>query len=592
MAKTSEIDGGSVPRRPDDERRSPPSGGPRAPAGGGGSRGASEPDSESGEGVARAALLAAGDLAFCWEFRNDGLTWCGDVARVFGATAIASLTTGAELESCIHPEDWPRRQRAFADHLAGGRPIDCEYRVRRQDGSFVWVHERARLDNPSVPARLSGTLRPIDRRKQAETLLEQRANYDELTGHFNKARLRETLHAQLAYCERYGVAGGYLALGLDKLSMINDGFGHEAADAVIVAAGRRLERCLRATDTIGRLGSDRFGIVLARCDETGLTSAAEKILEAFRAEPLDTPFGPLRLTVSLGGVAIPGFVRTAQEAMAGAESALRQAKLSGRNCFLRYEMSAEDRDRQRHDIEVGNAVLHALQEDRILLAYQPVVCSRTQAVQYYETLLRMIDGDGETVAAGRFVPILEKLGLIRPLDQRALELAVGALRRNPSVHLAVNVSSLTVIDPTWMRTLLALLKGRPDVAGRLTVEITETAALEDFEVTARFVSAVRDLGAKVALDDFGSGYTSFRHMKALTVDVVKIDGTFVSGIAESTDNQIFVRTLIRLAEGFGLKTVAECIETAEEAAILAEEGVDFLQGWHFGRPALTPPWET
>ena len=156
--------------------------------------------------------------------------------------------------------------------------------------------------------------------------------------------------------------------------------------------------------------------------------------------------------------------------------------------------------------------------------------------------------------------------------------------------MAVNVSSLTVTDPAWLRTLVSLIKGRSDVAKRLTIEITETAALEDFDVTARFVSSVRDLGCKVALDDFGSGYTSFRHMKSLTVDVVKIDGAFVTDVATNRENQMFIRTLLGLAEGFGLQTVAECIETEEEATILTKEGANFLQGWYFGRPEVTPAW--
>ena len=189
-----------------------------------------------------------------------------------------------------------------------------------------------------------------------------------------------------------------------------------------------------------------------------------------------------------------------------------------------------------------------------------------------------------------FVPIAEKLGMVRLLDLRALELAVAELTAYPQVSVAVNVSSLTVTDPAWMRKLMGLIRGRPTIAKRLMVEITETAALEDSEVTSRFVAAVRGMGCKVALDDFGSGYTSFRHMKSLTVDVVKIDGAFVTDIEKNVENQVFIKTLMSLADGFGLQTVAECIETESEARILAAEGADFLQGWHFGKPVIEPPW--
>jgi EAL domain-containing protein (putative c-di-GMP-specific phosphodiesterase class I) len=134
------------------------------------------------------------------------------------------------------------------------------------------------------------------------------------------------------------------------------------------------------------------------------------------------------------------------------------------------------------------------------------------------------------------------------------------------------------------------VKGRPEIAQRLIVEITETVAIQDIDETAKFVAAVRDLGCRVALDDFGAGYTSFRNLKALDVDCVKIDGSFVKGLSENVDNQLFVRTLLGLAEGLGLKTVAECVETAADAALLARRGVRYLQGWYFGKPTLERPW--
>jgi len=173
---------------------------------------------------------------------------------------------------------------------------------------------------------------------------------------------------------------------------------------------------------------------------------------------------------------------------------------------------------------------------------------------------------------------------------RALELAVEELSAYPELSLAVNVSGHTTSDRNWLRTLGTLVRGIPEVARRLTVEITETVALQDIDETARFVRKLRDLGCRVSLDDFGAGYTSFRNLKALEVDCVKIDGSFVRGLSENVDNQLFVRTLLGLAEGLGLVTVAECVETAPEAALLTRRGVRFLQGWHFGKPEIDRPW--
>jgi EAL domain-containing protein (putative c-di-GMP-specific phosphodiesterase class I) len=198
--------------------------------------------------------------------------------------------------------------------------------------------------------------------------------------------------------------------------------------------------------------------------------------------------------------------------------------------------------------------------------------------------------DGTIAPAGSFIPVVEQTGLMRLLDRRVLEMAMGELTRWPDVRLAINISGLTAGDPSWLRALSGTLKTRPDLAKRLTVEITETVAIQDIDETAKFVAQVRELGCRVSLDDFGAGYTSFRNLKAIAVDSVKIDGSFVRGVANNVDNQLFIRTLLGLADGFGLETVAECVESVQEAQHLARKGVKLLQGYLFGTPSVERPW--
>jgi EAL domain-containing protein (putative c-di-GMP-specific phosphodiesterase class I) len=223
-------------------------------------------------------------------------------------------------------------------------------------------------------------------------------------------------------------------------------------------------------------------------------------------------------------------------------------------------------------------------------AYQPIVDARTREPVHYECLLRMVEPTGGIVAAGSFMPAIEDLGMIRPIDRLGFEMAVRDLTAHPSVRLAVNVSGLTTSDRAWLRTAVAVLRNKPDIAERLTIEITETAGLEDIDACARFVATLRDLGCLIALDDFGAGYTSFRHLKQLAVNMVKIDGSFVRNIADNPDNLVFVRTLIDLARNFNLETVAECVETEEEARLLTAEGIDYLQGYAFGKPSMEMRW--
>ncbi len=541
----------------------------------------------------RVAIEASGDLVYDWDLATDRIDWFGQVAAVFGQKSSAMPLSGDQLNGRINPEDLPVRMQTLSEHFAGTCGYDCEYRVRSSTGEFHWVHDRGavELSSNGTPVRLSGTLRLITQRKQHEAHLEQLANYDELTGQFNKLRLREALEYSLACAQRYDQPGAFLAIGIDQLDRINTAYGYAVGDRVLVEISQRLDHCLRGTDVIGRLGSDRFGVVLSTCPEVEAVAIAERIVQAARQTPVIVAGERIHGTISVGVVHFPEQSKTSFDVIAKAEGALLKAKSNGRDCVESYRLTDQQRDSCRANMELGEQVTQAIKDERLVFAYQPIVDAVSHEVKYYECLLRMYGPDGEVIAAADFVPVVERLGMMRALDRRALDLALDDLDRYPNIELAVNISGVTVADRGWFRALVARLADRPDMARRLIVEITETAALHDIDDSARFVSAVRDLGCKVAVDDFGAGYTTFRHLKALTVDVVKIDGSFVRNLAHSADNQLFVRNLLSLARAFNLSTVAECVETAEDAAILTAEGIDLLQGYYFGKPEISPSWK-
>lgn len=540
----------------------------------------------------RAALEASGDLAYDWDLATDDLSWVGRPTRLFGPQPDAVPGSGDVFNGRINPEDLPGRMQALSEHFAGGRLYDFEYRVRAGDGTFHWVHDRGAVQFSAngTPVRVCGTLRLVTERREQQTRLEQLANYDELTGHYNKLRLREALDYALAYGQRYEHPGAFLAVGVDQLDRINMAYGSEAGDAVLIAVGQCLDDSLRATDIIGRLGSDRFGIVLSVCSAEDAARIAERITDSVRERNILIGDGEVHATVSVGVVHFPDQAKTGFDAIAKAEGALLKAKSAGRDCVECYRMSEEQRRGHRASMELGEQVAAALKENRLAFAFQPVVDAASHQVRYHECLLRMITRDGAVVPAGQFVPVVERLGLMRALDRRALDLALSELEAHPGIILAFNISGVTAADRGWLRTLVAKLKDRAELASRLIVEITETAALHDLEDSARFISVVRDLGCQVAVDDFGAGYTTFRHLKTLTVDVVKIDGSFVRDLSHSKENQLFIRNLLSLARSFNLVTVAEFVENLEDAGILTDEGVDLLQGYYFGKPELNPPW--
>ena len=537
------------------------------------------------------AIEAAGDIVYEWDLASDQITWVGRFAEIFGGESLLPRT-GEAFNARLNPEDLPMRLKALGDHLSHGETYDCEFRVRGENGSFCWVHDRgaAEAAGNGSPQRMVGSLRLVTARKQNEARLERLASFDELTGHFNKMRLRDALDHALAYSGRYDAGGAYLVIGVDKLAMINNAYGYEAGDSTLISVGQRLDRCLRSSDVIGRIGADRFGVVLARCSEEQMARAAERILAAVREEPVEVTGTRIHITVSIGGIMFPAFASTAYDVMAKSETALKQAKKEGRDCFVAFQISRQQELLHKRSQNIGEQVQQAMRDDRLFFAYQPVVTSNDHRTAFYECLLRMRDDAGELVPAGAFVPVVEQLGLMRLVDRHVLDLSVRDLSENPDVTLAINISGLTATDQTWLRALLAQLKGKPDIARRLIVEITETAALHDIEESARFVGALRDIGCRVAVDDFGAGFTSFRHLRSLTVDIVKIDGSFVRNLADNVDNQLFVRNLLGLADAFGLETVAECVETQEDASFLVGEGVKYLQGYYFGRPSIEQPW--
>jgi EAL domain-containing protein (putative c-di-GMP-specific phosphodiesterase class I) len=293
----------------------------------------------------------------------------------------------------------------------------------------------------------------------------------------------------------------------------------------------------------------------------------------------------------VGAVWLPQAASTSQEAMLRAEQALDKARANGRDGFAAYQPSASRETARLRMMQISDDVMQALKENRLKLAYQPIVQARSRKISHYECLLRMVKPDGSILSAGHFVPAAEQMGIVHLVDRFALESTVAELKTHTQLTLAVNVSGTAASDPAWLQSFVDYVRAEKDVAPRLIVELTETAALHHFEENARFISQLREVGVRVAIDDFGAGYTSFRNLQMLHVDTVKIDGSYVADLSQSPENQVFVRTLVGLAKSFDIKTVAEWVGSDDDAALLQTFGVDYFQGFHFGEPVIDPKWD-
>lgn len=233
----------------------------------------------------------------------------------------------------------------------------------------------------------------------------------------------------------------------------------------------------------------------------------------------------------------------------------------------------------------------AIQSKSVLLAFQPVVQAKiTRRPAFYEGLIRILDHTGRIIPARDFIPFVETNELGRQIDCLSLELGLKTLAQEPGLRLSINMSARSIGYPAWLSTLERGLRANPESAGRLILEITESSAMVVPDLVTAFMQEMQERGVCFALDDFGAGYTAFRHLKEFYFDIIKIDGQFIRGIHRSPDNQVLTQALVSIARHFDMFTVAECVETAEDARYLTDIGVDCLQGYYFGAPRTQPAW--
>jgi diguanylate cyclase (GGDEF)-like protein len=400
----------------------------------------------------------------------------------------------------------------------------------------------------------------------------------------NRTRLFEALGAVLHRVERTQRPSALFLVSVNALGAVNARLGVDVGDELIAATGRLLKEELAPPDTIGRFESNTWAIIVDDCDAASLRRRAETLMEVIRKATIQTAAGPLATSISVGAVALSEHARTAGEAMQNALGALELAKQRPSDAFVAHDADLAAERATMREQAVSSSVIGALDEGRMLVVLQPLVEAKSRKLACYEALLRLKRRDGTLVPASDFVEDAEKLGLARLVDRRALELGLKLLVDHPRLRLSINISSLTIGDEDWFRALRMITQERRDILERLIVEVTETAMIHDFDAAGVFFERLRALGCKVAIDDFGAGYTSIRHLRSLKVDMLKIDGALVADLPSDPQGRVLVKSVIEMAAALGLETVAEWVSSEEEAAFLEAAGVTYLQGYLFGQP--------
>ena len=545
---------------------------------------------------ASSILASLGQAAFVWDLAADTIAWSDNAASVFTDIPPEALTSGTEFAKLIEPARSIRTDALGQPAQARGAEgvaYRIEYGVRASTSApVIWIEETgcwfAGADGR--PARAQGVVRVNNERHARDEQLVRLSQHDPLTGELNRTHLIAALAEAIEEATRFRSSCAFMLIGIDHLSRVNDAFGFDVADGVIAEVGKRIRARLRGGDVLGRFSGNKFGLILRNCTVEDTNVAAERFLAGIRDEVVPTVSGPVSVTASIGAISIPRYARTADEAVTRAQETLDGAKSRRAGSFALWKPNVERDAQRRVNIRVTDEIVTALNERRIVTAFEPVVEARSRQPAFYECLVRMEQDDGQALLAPDIVPVAEKLGLIRMVDHRVLELAVAELAASPNVQLSLNISPDTTMDPDWSASIESLMRAHPGVAERLIVEITETVAIQDIDDIRGFITRLKNFGSQIAIDDFGAGYTSFRNLRKLGVDIVKIDGAFVQNIARSADDRAFVQTLIDLARRLQIKTVAEWVQDEEAAVMLRDWGCDYIQGRLTGLASPQRPW--
>jgi diguanylate cyclase (GGDEF)-like protein len=545
---------------------------------------------------AASILASLGQATFVWDMASDALAWSDNAAAIFADIPPGALASGAEFAKLIEPSRTVRTDaldQSVPVRSGEGAAYRIEYGVRLStSAAVIWIEETGCwfAGPDGRPARAQGVVRVNNERHARDEQLLKLSRHDPLTGELNRTHLVASLAEAIEECARFRSTCAFLLIGIDHLARVNDAFGFDVADGVIAEVGKRVRARLRGGDVLGRFSGNKFGLILRNCTVDDTIVAAERFLAAVRDEIVPTKSGPVSVTASIGAVSMPRFARNADEAINRAQETLEAAKSRRAGSFLLWKPNVERDAQRRVNIRVTDEIVTALNERRIVVAFEPVVDVTTRKPAFYECLVRMEQEDGRALLAPDIVPVAERLGLIRLVDHRVLELALAELAASPNVQLSLNISPDTTMDPDWWTSIESLMQSYPGVGKRLIVEITETVAIQDVEDVRGFVMRLKNFGSRIAIDDFGAGNTSFRNLRKLGVDIVKIDGAFVQNIARSADDRAFVQTLIDLARRLQIKTVAEWVQDEESAALLREWGCDYIQGRLIGLATPERPW--
>jgi diguanylate cyclase (GGDEF)-like protein len=554
---------------------------------------ASRVTDEEREARARYGTLVDGLDAVVWEAsaRSAKPGFVSQRVEVILGHSPTRWTTDDGLwKRSLHGDD---RERVIAERrqaLRDGVDHDAEYRMAHADGRTLWIREMVRVSADGN--RTSGVLFDVTSRKEAELALRERSTHDTLTGLANRVLLAERLQRALVDSTMSAEPVALVVMDLDQFKEVNDTLGHDLGDELLQLVGRRLSASVRDGDTIARLGGDEFALLLTYGAGRAEVDAFLARLHRVLGEPFELAGIPLRVTASMGIVLSPDHGVDPQALMRCADVAMYTAKRTGGgHAFYDPEL---DRSSTRR-LALVSELHHAIENHELVMHYQPKIQVGTNRVVGAEAVVRWEHPKHGMIPPFEFIEIATATGMIQPLTERVLEMSLAECARwaagGLDLSVAVNLSVLNLYDQRTTDLIKELLIRHRLPAGRLVLEVTESDVMEDPTRAVAQLKELSELGVSIAIDDFGTGYSSLSHLKQLPIHELKIDRSFVFGMATDDSDAMIVRTIIDLSHNLGLDVVAEGVEDEEALNRLAILGCDEAQGFHMGRPLPGPQFD-
>jgi diguanylate cyclase (GGDEF)-like protein/PAS domain S-box-containing protein len=530
----------------------------------------------------------AGDGIVVYDRELRYLLWNRCMEELTGLDAAAVLgRTAADVVSQFIEEDI----EALLRRALGGETVaapDVHFTIPA-DGRSGWISSvyRPHTDDSGNVVGVIGLIRNITERKSNEQQIEYQAYHDALTGLANRRLFQEHLSLALALARRRNALVAVLFCDLDHFKTINDSLGHTVGDELLRQVALRLKSAVRVGDTVARVGGDEFTIVLQELenrDDAALV--AQNVLRSI-AEPLDVQGHRLYVTTSIGLTLFPDDGDDAETLLRNADTAMYRAKDAGRNTF---QLSTRELSRSTHErMTLENDLHRALEQGEFELLYQPQIETDEMSVVGVEALLRWNHPGRGVILPEQFIGAAEDRGLILPIGEWVIRDACRAARRFrdgglENFRVAVNISARQFRDDRLLSIVESALAESGVEPSALELEITESVAMEDAEQTMSTLAQFRKRGVTIAIDDFGTGHSSLSYLKRFPIDALKIDRGFVFDLPDKFEDAAIVSSVIQLANGLGLRVVAEGVETREQLDFLRENGCREVQGFYFSYP--------